>query len=70
MQVLEFDENHNIFMNKSFNILAGTRHLLGTQLKLTNELVRYLTSNLKHKLSVFESVMGPLRRVRHFSPLF
>ena len=32
-----------------------------TQLTLTNGLVRYVTTNLKHTLSVFESVVGPLR---------
>ena len=33
--------------------------LLDTHLILTNELVRYVTTNLKHTLSVFESVMSP-----------
>ena len=57
------------FHETSLNFLARSKHVLDTQLKLTNDLVRYVTTNLKHKWSVFESVMRPLRRTRHFSSL-
>ena len=50
--------------------VAKNNICVGTQLNLTNELVCYVTTSLKHKLSVFENVMGPVRRVRRFSPLF
>ena len=53
-----------------FYFLARTKQVLNTQLNLTNELVRYDTTNRKHTLLVIESVLGLLRRARYFSPLF